>query len=221
MDNSRRNADRAGFMRALSQAAAGWQAKVLQRSVQAQSSQSHQQPQGDGRGSDGEVSDPLDMTARCEWCSKQLPGRPRSDRKYCSLKCANASAYAFVAEERLQTRTGRLCQQCGHEVPDTMQASATFCSIRCRNRFHDALSRSQHRRNCVQCGREFGGREHQVYCGRGCRTRGFWSDGKIRRKLTRDRLDMLLGSPRQKRRYVQRLTPARLDKMFETVWWSE
>lgn len=77
--------------------------------------------------------DSLDMTARCIVCGDDL-GVCRSDKIYCSRKCANAYHNGLRRADLIESKRGRLCVVCGGAVPVTKKAHAKTCCAKCQNR---------------------------------------------------------------------------------------
>lgn len=256
MDNSSRNSDRSRFMRSLSQAAAGWQAEVLQRSVQAKPSQPSQQAERDERGSGGQVFDPLDLRHSCEQCGTVFERFSYGGRLYCSSRCAEAARTALERQARAAENAKKLCVQCDRPMPPHKKRNAVYCSNSCAckaaarkraarstprkcetcgNKFHPdsatrrfcshacsvEATRIHPTRECEWCGGEYRSRNKGAsFCSLSCVSKAGWASGRLRhfpRKLTAERLDRLLAPPRRKRRYVQRLTRARLDKILDRL----
>lgn len=152
---------------------------------------------------------PRGVVRKCSGCGGDIPAGLRADAKYCSHKCGWASNM-----RRRQAMAGpRPCDWCESLFsPD--KPSRRFCCHQCSV---DATKR-RHAISCDQCGASFHPKTYTArFCSASCAAKAKHASGVLRhfpRKLTAKRLDRAFEEIRPKRRYVQRLTVARLDKLL-------
>lgn len=175
---------------------------------------------------------------RCQICDGPIPHKKFRGAKFCSRKCEKS---LDNPAQRLKVEyTCPHCKQGFHPIT----VNQVYCGHRCAGKAAAIAGRNlpplagppREHGNCEVCGTLFLKKErHTKYCCRQC-----WF--RSQHLLTAKRLDQLLGiaPPRRfpltakrldrvfketrpkrlKRNFNWQLTPARLDKMFETVWRS-
>ena len=108
----------------------------------------------------------------CHQCGEPFDRPGRSDRKYCSKRCANA-AYWARRYPREPTPAELPCQQCGAVFQPTTVMNTHYCSRACKRA---ADVGKKHARLpmrtilCAHCGSLFRQRHpSQIYCQAACR----------------------------------------------------
>lgn len=83
----------------------------------------------------------------CEGCGAPLADYRRSDKRYCSVKCYNASYFrqfkAEVRRAKLEARAVRNCLHCGEPIAIEKDPRAKCCSIHCTNQYRYAQRRAR------------------------------------------------------------------------------
>lgn len=105
----------------------------------------------------------------CLACGKPLPEDARSNRKYCSKKCARWLYGTFETAAIRRSKRGRTCAHCGQPVSLDLQASAIYCSEECRRTamLHRQLVPG---RPCIWCGTPVAAeRRYAATCSERCR----------------------------------------------------
>lgn len=236
MDNSGRNPDRTRLLRTLSRAVTGWQAEILQRSVQGQPSRPCQQAKGDGRRPGSEVGDPLDLRHRCVRCGEVMPPKTNARRMYCSVECARLESqadriatYNVIRDDLIKDRR---CQICDGPIPHRKFRGSKFCSKKCEKSLDNPAQRLKVSKVCPHCSETFHPiTAEQVHCGHRCAGKAAALAGRNLPPLTgppREHINCLIcGTRFQKKErrtiYCSRacwhqsqrlLTPARLDRIL-------
>jgi len=149
----------------------------------------------------------------CPECGGPLPAGRRRNAVFCSSRCAGIAS----VRRRASRAAPAICVCCGDEYqPESVKRK--FCSVACSRK-----SKIRHPvKSCAWCGSPFRRRNvGATFCSPSCSSKNGWATGRLRvvpRKLTVRSVDRMFEQMRPKRPYVQRLTTARLDKMFDTVW---
>lgn len=193
MGDHSRQPDRERLLRALGlqQAATRWQAEILQRSVQSSAPQSRRSAEEDRGGDVGPRGScaHLILDRQCLRCGGYISRDARSDKAYCSTRCAYLSCHDLAKDARREARGGRRCAHCGGDISAARTGNARYCSDRCQRAASRARERVKllHEKRCPGCGAEFRTKERQqVFCTNLCSTRS-------RRVLTAGRFDKLFG----------------------------
>lgn len=76
----------------------------------------------------------------CEWCAKKFKPT-RTDRRYCSRRCATLSYHHLTKLDLVSKRAGLHCESCGSHIPDPKRSHRRFCD-KCANQREMASKRA-------------------------------------------------------------------------------
>lgn len=143
----------------------------------------------------------------CDHCGDPMPVSLNAAARYCSQACQ-----ADAGRQRYSKRLARDCAQCGARFAPKVKGQI-YCCRAC----YGAAQRIVQPRACEACGVVFQPRDDRArFCSHVCDANHKWKVGTFRCALSPRILDRILAS-RPKRRYAQRLTPARLDRLLARV----